>query len=265
MFYGAGASANAAKIAGYLGVTAAALASLHAGHVEVLLGTGSTTVPAGLAPAASPTATPSAGSTSGNNGAAGSAVPSPERQIRNTLRLLTYVHILGLMFQLRVLTPRRSSYVLDARRRLIAGKVGYGVSCFLAAVLLVVSGYAHKAVADLSALGERDHDRRQLIRRRDEHPGDGLGEPDQLPGPVPFLEPADRDARGQRGLLRGSDGWLPGHGHADPDAHLRGRPEGGRFLDPARRPWSPIPRPTTTAITTGKIDQAYYFAYVVAR
>ena len=37
--------------------------------------------------------------------------------------------------------------------RLIAGKVGYTVSCFLAAVLLVVAGYAHKAVADLSALG----------------------------------------------------------------------------------------------------------------
>ena len=37
--------------------------------------------------------------------------------------------------------------------RLIAGKVGYAVSCFPAAVLLVVSGYAHKAVADVSALG----------------------------------------------------------------------------------------------------------------
>jgi LCP family protein required for cell wall assembly len=74
VFYGAGASANAAKIAGYFGVTATALGSLPAGHVEVLLGSGSTIVPSGLAPAASPTATPSAGSTSGNNGAAGSAV-----------------------------------------------------------------------------------------------------------------------------------------------------------------------------------------------
>ena len=74
MFYGAGASANAAKIAGYLGVSATALGSLPAGHVEVLLGTGSSTVPAALTPAASPTATPSAGSTAGNNGAAGTAV-----------------------------------------------------------------------------------------------------------------------------------------------------------------------------------------------
>jgi hypothetical protein len=31
--------------------------------------------------------------------------------------------------------------------RLIAGKVGYAVSCLLAAVLLMVAGNAHKAVA----------------------------------------------------------------------------------------------------------------------
>jgi LCP family protein required for cell wall assembly len=74
VFYGAGASANAARIAGYFGVTAAALGSLPAGHVEVLLGTGSAIVPAGLGQAASPTATPSAGSAAGDNGAAGSAV-----------------------------------------------------------------------------------------------------------------------------------------------------------------------------------------------
>ena len=49
VFYGAGASANAARIAGYFGVTATALSSLPAGQVEVLLGTGSATVPAGLA------------------------------------------------------------------------------------------------------------------------------------------------------------------------------------------------------------------------
>jgi LCP family protein required for cell wall assembly len=75
VFYGAGASANAAKIAGYFGVTATALTTLPAGHVEILLGTGSTIVPAGLAPASAPAATPTASPTSaGNNGAAGSAV-----------------------------------------------------------------------------------------------------------------------------------------------------------------------------------------------
>jgi LCP family protein required for cell wall assembly len=37
--------------------------------------------------------------------------------------------------------------------QLIAGKVGYTVSCLLAAVLLVVSGYAHKAVSQIGGLG----------------------------------------------------------------------------------------------------------------
>ena len=85
MFYGAGTSANAAKIAHYFGVTATSSSSLPAGRVEVLLGTTSTEVPAGLvssgtatsgtptgtstAPAPSPTATSAA-----NNGAAGGAV-----------------------------------------------------------------------------------------------------------------------------------------------------------------------------------------------
>jgi LCP family protein required for cell wall assembly len=65
VFYGAGASANAAKIATDFGATARALASLPAQHVEVLLGTGSTVVPAGLAPSASASAaTPSASAVS---------------------------------------------------------------------------------------------------------------------------------------------------------------------------------------------------------
>ena len=55
-------------------MTATALSSLRAGHVEVLLGSGSTIVPGGLAAAASATASPSASSTAGSNGAAGSAV-----------------------------------------------------------------------------------------------------------------------------------------------------------------------------------------------
>lgn len=75
VFYGAGTSANAAKIANYFGTTAIALRSLTAGHVEVLLGTGSTVVPASLAPASGTAATPSATQTSaGNNGASGGAV-----------------------------------------------------------------------------------------------------------------------------------------------------------------------------------------------
>jgi LCP family protein required for cell wall assembly len=86
VFYGSGASANAAKIADYFGATAKPLTSLAAGHVEVLLGTGTTVVPSDLAPA-SPTpqavlsTTPAGNSSSassdtsaGNNGAAGGAV-----------------------------------------------------------------------------------------------------------------------------------------------------------------------------------------------
>jgi LCP family protein required for cell wall assembly len=80
VFYGAGASANAAKIADDFGATATALSSLPAGHVEVLLGTGSTVVPSALAPASSSSssssasASASASSSAGNNGAAGGAV-----------------------------------------------------------------------------------------------------------------------------------------------------------------------------------------------
>ena len=76
VFSGAGTSANAAKIAGYFGTTAKPLASLPAGHVEILLGTTSTAVPAGLAtPSTSGTATSTptatAGNSAANNGAAG--------------------------------------------------------------------------------------------------------------------------------------------------------------------------------------------------
>ncbi len=76
MFYGAGASANAAKIAGEFGATASPLASLRAGQVEILLGTSSTAVPAGIAPATSdsPSASPSASATTGDNGQAGGAI-----------------------------------------------------------------------------------------------------------------------------------------------------------------------------------------------
>jgi LCP family protein required for cell wall assembly len=80
VFYGTGASANAAKIATKIGTTATALTSLPAGHVEVLLGSAVTEVPAGLtssgttgSAAASPA--PSPLSTAGaDNGTAGGAL-----------------------------------------------------------------------------------------------------------------------------------------------------------------------------------------------
>ena len=66
VFYGAGASANAAKIAADFGATASALASLPAGHVEILLGSAVTAVPAVLTPASS----------ASGNGQSASAAPS---------------------------------------------------------------------------------------------------------------------------------------------------------------------------------------------
>jgi LCP family protein required for cell wall assembly len=82
VFYGTGTAANAAKIAAYFGTTAAASSAVTAGHVEILLGTTSTSVPAAIGPspsgpsasgsapaAATPTATSAA-----NNGQAGGAV-----------------------------------------------------------------------------------------------------------------------------------------------------------------------------------------------
>jgi len=69
VFYGAGASANAAKIAADFSTTATALASLPAGQVEVLLGSTATAVPSGLA-SASPSATGSAASASASAAAA---------------------------------------------------------------------------------------------------------------------------------------------------------------------------------------------------
>jgi anionic cell wall polymer biosynthesis LytR-Cps2A-Psr (LCP) family protein len=80
VFYGAGASANAAKIAGKFGTTATALTSLPAGHVEVLLGSTVTAVPSSLTSStgtqtsgtSGSTDSPSPSSTTGaNNGAAG--------------------------------------------------------------------------------------------------------------------------------------------------------------------------------------------------
>jgi len=84
ILYGAGATANAAKIARYFGATAVASTTLTGGHVEVLLGSAATGVPAGLGSSSTapgtgtsgtPAAAPSASSAAGaDNGQAGRAV-----------------------------------------------------------------------------------------------------------------------------------------------------------------------------------------------
>ncbi len=91
VFYGAGASANAAKIATDFGATAKALASLPAEHVEVLLGTGSTVVPATLTPTSSSTPSPTPSSSSAGQQRRGRrrGHRRRQRQVRNTLRVLT--------------------------------------------------------------------------------------------------------------------------------------------------------------------------------
>jgi anionic cell wall polymer biosynthesis LytR-Cps2A-Psr (LCP) family protein len=101
VFYGAGAAGNAQQIAVQFGATAAALSTLPADHVEVLIGSTVTTVPAGIAPtagtataatqvtgaqvigagaAAGPTATPtpSPTATDGSSGTGGSVVVAPK-------------------------------------------------------------------------------------------------------------------------------------------------------------------------------------------
>jgi LCP family protein required for cell wall assembly len=77
VFYGAGTSANAAKIAAKFGATATALTSLAAGQVEVLLGSSVTAVPQSLSSASSPATgsqlSPSP-ETGASNGATGGTV-----------------------------------------------------------------------------------------------------------------------------------------------------------------------------------------------
>ncbi len=79
VFYGAGAAANAAHIATEIGTAATALASLSAGHVEVLLGSTVTEVPAGLtsSPASTASTQPTGTQTSGGSAATASPTPSP--------------------------------------------------------------------------------------------------------------------------------------------------------------------------------------------
>ena len=86
VFYGAGASAAAQRIGVQFGTTATALSALPPGHVEVLIGSTVTEVPAGIAPSTSmPSAgTPSAGTQSVGTQSVGivaaasqSATPTP--------------------------------------------------------------------------------------------------------------------------------------------------------------------------------------------
>jgi LCP family protein required for cell wall assembly len=79
IFYGAGASANAQQIAVQFGATAKALSTLSAGHVEVLIGSTVTAVPAGITPTPAATAgPPTAGPPTAGPQAAGAHVIGPQ-------------------------------------------------------------------------------------------------------------------------------------------------------------------------------------------
>jgi anionic cell wall polymer biosynthesis LytR-Cps2A-Psr (LCP) family protein len=76
VFYGTGSTASAAKIASYFGTTATAANSVAAGHVEILLGTTSASVPAALGPSSSSSAA-AAGPTSQATATSGASNRQP--------------------------------------------------------------------------------------------------------------------------------------------------------------------------------------------
>ena len=116
----------------------------------------------------------------------------------------------------------------------IAGKAGYILCCIVASLVLVMSGFADYVMAQVISIGGSD-----VILG-----GPSVGAMNILPmgwraalimAGTPAGRPPRRDARRQRagrGVRRCS---RSGHEHADPHPHLRGRAEGGRLLDPARR------------------------------
>ncbi len=135
--------------------------------------------------------------------------------------------------------------------RIIAGKVGYTVSCFLAAVLVVVSGYAHKAVADLNAIGggitiggSSSVGAMNILVM-------GLESRTNFQGQCLSASLLTAMHAGNVGILRGPDGRRPGHRHADPGPHLRGRAEAVGFSIP-RDDLVTYPQAYYDGITTGK-------------
>jgi LCP family protein required for cell wall assembly len=143
---------------------------------------------------------------------------------------------------------------------MVAGKLLYGALCLLAAVLLVVAGYAHKVVG-------LDHRPRKGItiaqqshRRRDEHPGHGLESRTDYQG-NPAEQPAYRHARGQRpSVQRGQT-----VGSQDTDTliliHIFAGGQKAVGFSIPRDDLVTYPHATYDGVTRGKIDQAYAYAY----
>ena len=155
VFYGTGASANAAKIATAFGENRQGSPSLPAGHVEILLGTGSTAVLAGLTgrfarggdtpPLGLVDLIGLGGAQRRGRGAGTVGARTPDTEFPACIAPKP-----------DFLTPGRSSVVLGATRP-DDRRQGWlhGLLSCLRPLLVVVSGYAHKAVADLNALRRR--------------------------------------------------------------------------------------------------------------
>src|SRR5580693_5236461 len=145
--------------------------------------------------------------------------------------------------------------------RLIAGKVGYTVSCLLAAVLVVVSGYAHKAVADLNALGG----------------GITIGGSSSV-GAMNILVMGLESRTNFEGQCLSESLLVAMHagsvascedqtvGSEDTDTlilvHIFAGGQKAVGFSIPRDDLVTYPKAYYDGITTGKIDQAYYFAYV---
>ena len=116
----------------------------------------------------------------------------------------------------------------------IAGKAGYTLSCMLAALVLVGSGFAYYVKAQVVSIGGSDaisggpsvgamNILLMGLESRTDYDGNIL--------------PANLLAALHAGSVQGVEferRRRPGHQHADPHPHLRGRAEGGGLLDPAR-------------------------------
>ena len=191
VFYGAGASANAAKIAGVLrrdrhrADLAARRARRGAPRHRVHRGARLASTPDRelFEPPRRPRPTSTAGTT------ARRAVPSPSRRTRSTeYPAFTKYQSWRLPTVAAACSNRQEEEAMFTAHvvRVIAGKVGYTVSC-----LLRVGAAGGGRVRPQGGrrpdrqVGNGVTDQRQPLRRRDEHPGDGPGEPDQLPGAMP--------------------------------------------------------------------------------
>ena len=147
--------------------------------------------------------------------------------------------------------------------RLIAGKVVYAVSCLLAAVLVIVAGFAHKTVAAIDSVGD----------------GITIGGSSSI-GEMNILVMGLESRTNFQGQCLSESLLVAMHagsvascqnqtvGSEDTDTlivvHIfAGGQKAAGFSIP-RDDLVTYPKAYYNGITTGKIDQAYYFAYVTS-